>query len=84
MKAGLFAALACAGCAPVTEPYPVAAAAELMPLAADITGPIEILGDNSAAPAPRRSNQHTPHNAPREAHKMQPMTTRSRNILHLA
>ena len=50
MKPGLLAALACAGCAPVASPYPVVAAAELIPLAADITGPIEILGDNSAAP----------------------------------
>jgi hypothetical protein len=48
VKAGLLAALACAGCAPPAEPFPVVAAAELMPLAEDITGPIEILGANSA------------------------------------
>lgn len=48
MKAGLFTALACAGCAPPAEPFPVVAAAELAPLAEDITGPIEILGANSA------------------------------------
>jgi hypothetical protein len=51
VKPGLLAALACAGCAPSADPYPVVAAAELIPLAADITGPIEILGANSAGSA---------------------------------
>jgi hypothetical protein len=48
VKPGLLAVLACAGCAMPAEPFPVVAAAELMPLAEDITGPIEILGANSA------------------------------------
>jgi hypothetical protein len=39
-------ALALGACAPATEPYPVIAAAELSPIAEDITGPIEILGSN--------------------------------------
>jgi hypothetical protein len=48
VKAGLLAALVCTGCAPPAEPFPVIAVAELLPLAEDITGPIEILGANSA------------------------------------
>lgn len=53
MRPGRLAALACisgAGCAPPAEPYPVVAAAELIPLAEDITGPIQILDANSAGP----------------------------------
>ena len=42
----LVLALALGACAPAAEPYPVIAAAELTPIAEDITGPIEILGSN--------------------------------------
>jgi hypothetical protein len=48
---GWLAALAwvgCAGCAMPAVPFTVVAAAELMPVAEDITGPIEILDANSA------------------------------------
>ena len=49
MRLWLVAAVA-TGCASGAQPVPVAAAAPLMPIAEDITGPIELLGDNSAAP----------------------------------
>jgi hypothetical protein len=49
VRPGLLAALACAGCASGTQPVPVEAAAPLMPIAEDITGSIELLGDDSAA-----------------------------------
>lgn len=36
--------LACAACVTDAEPYPVAAVANLAPMGAEITGPIEVLG----------------------------------------
>jgi hypothetical protein len=40
----VLAVLACTGCATDSEPYPVAAVANLEPIAARITGPIEVIG----------------------------------------
>ena len=47
-----------AGCVTDSEPYPVAAVANLEPLGSEITGPIEVIGPPSAASQRTLTAQH--------------------------